>query len=138
MTGKEKLVRREIRVNYWDLSAVLGLKGKFCKNASLVFDDCESFFYDRIKKHAGRRMDDANVFDPAKSILIQTGELSTMKLQNLEHMTWRELLLNAKKSNYSLPVVELNPRAQKRIVERQLDIGTIYSLRLSGQKRLYA
>ncbi|MBD2177436.1 hypothetical protein H6F42_10985 [Pseudanabaena sp. FACHB-1998] len=60
------------------------------------------------------------------------------KLASFETMTWREILLDAKKQNHNISVEDLAKEAQDRLLEifsEQLDELT--SLRLTGNKRIW-
>jgi len=60
------------------------------------------------------------------------------KLANFETMTWREILLDAKKQNHNVSVGDLVKKAQDRLTEifpEQLDELT--SLRLTGKGRVW-
>lgn len=60
------------------------------------------------------------------------------KLANFETMTWREILLDAKKQNHNISVDDLVKEAQDRLTEifpEQLDELT--SLRLTGNQRVW-
>jgi len=53
-------------------------------------------------------------------------------------MTWREILLDAKKQNHFLGVWTICPGAQKRLEELGYgDLKKIVSLRLSGKERIW-
>ena len=60
------------------------------------------------------------------------------KLASFETMTWREILLDAKKQNHNVSVDDLVKEAQDRLTEifsEQLDELT--SLRLTGNQRVW-
>jgi hypothetical protein len=60
------------------------------------------------------------------------------KLANFETMTWKEILLDAKKQNHNISVDDLVKEAQDRLTEifpEQLDELT--SLRLTGNQRVW-
>jgi hypothetical protein len=60
------------------------------------------------------------------------------KLSNFESMTWREILLDSKKQNHTVPVQNLCKEARDRLIELNLDdIDEITSLRLSGTQRIW-
>ena len=59
------------------------------------------------------------------------------KLRGFEQQTWSDILIDAKKQNHSIPCEELNKAAQKRLEELLIDTDIIYSLRLSGNVRIY-
>lgn len=59
------------------------------------------------------------------------------KLMNFERMLWKEILVDAKKQNHSIPASELNPVAQRRLDERMIEAESIISLRLEAKIRLY-
>ena len=59
------------------------------------------------------------------------------KLRLFERMTWADILIKSKKQNHSIPCDQLNRVAQKRLEFLQIDTDVIYSLRLSGNTRLY-
>jgi hypothetical protein len=60
------------------------------------------------------------------------------KLANFETMTWREILLDAKKQNHNVAVDKLSEEAQARLVEINLDdLDELTSLRLTGKGRVW-
>ncbi|MBL8228674.1 MAG: hypothetical protein JNL98_09360 [Bryobacterales bacterium] len=55
------------------------------------------------------------------------------KLKSFESMTWREILLSAKKQHQSVDVARLSPEAQRQLEEIGYgDLDKIVSLRLSA------
>lgn len=60
------------------------------------------------------------------------------KLSNFETMTWREILLDAKKQNHFISVDKLSKKAQDRLIEtNQDDVEELLSLRLGGKERIW-
>lgn len=60
------------------------------------------------------------------------------KLSHFETMTWREILLDAKKQNHFISVDRLSKNAQDRLIEtNQDDVEELLSLRLSGKERIW-
>jgi len=60
------------------------------------------------------------------------------KLANFETMTWREILLVAKKQNHNVAVDKLSEEAQARLVEINLDdLDELTSLHLTGKGRVW-
>ena len=60
------------------------------------------------------------------------------KLSHFETMTWREILMDAKKQHHSISVDQLSKKAQNRLKEtNQDDIESLISLRLSGTQRIW-
>lgn len=59
------------------------------------------------------------------------------RLKGLESMTWKEIFLEGKKQNHSIPVEDLNKGAQDRLADMYNDAESIISLRLNGTHRLY-
>jgi len=60
------------------------------------------------------------------------------KLANFETMTWREILLDAKKQNHNVSVDKLIKEAQDRLTEISLDdLDELTSLHLTGKGRVW-
>jgi len=59
------------------------------------------------------------------------------KLRELETMTWGDILIKAKKQNHSIELGDLNKTARDRLVELRIEAESLFSLRLSGNIRLY-
>lgn len=59
------------------------------------------------------------------------------KLRLFEKMTWTDILVKNKKQNHSIPCDKLNRIAQKRLEILQIETDELYSLRLSGNVRIY-
>ena len=61
-----------------------------------------------------------------------------IKLSNFESMTWREILLDSKKQNHTVPIGSLSKQARDRLIEMNLDdLDELTSLRLSGPERIW-
>jgi len=59
------------------------------------------------------------------------------RLSNFETMKWSEIKAD-KKYNHSIPISDLSPAAQRRLTDiEQDDIDELFSLRLSGQERVF-
>lgn len=59
------------------------------------------------------------------------------KLQSFESQKWQNILLDSKKQNHSINVVDLNKIAINRLGELMVEYSSVISLRLNGQYRLY-
>lgn len=61
------------------------------------------------------------------------------RIRDLEAQTWREILIDAKKENHSIPVEDLTPKAAREFSKLNLDsrIADIISLRVTGSHRIY-
>lgn len=60
------------------------------------------------------------------------------KLKDFESMTWREILLDAKKQNHTVSINQLGSTARRRLQVIQLDdLDELTSLRLSGKQRIW-
>jgi hypothetical protein len=60
------------------------------------------------------------------------------KLANFETMTWKEILLDAKKQNHNVSVDKLIKEAQDRLTEISLDdLDELTSLHLTGKGRVW-
>lgn len=59
------------------------------------------------------------------------------RLALFETMTWSEILVQAKKQNHSIKVTALCTEAQQRLMDLQLLVEDVVSLRLSGRERVY-
>jgi hypothetical protein len=60
------------------------------------------------------------------------------KLSNYESMTWREILVDSKKQNHTVPINDLSKLARERLTEMNLeDLDELTSLRLSGTERIW-
>jgi hypothetical protein len=59
------------------------------------------------------------------------------RLALFETMTWSEILVQAKKQNHSIQVTALCTEAQQRLMDLQLLVEDVVSLRLSGRERVY-
>lgn len=59
------------------------------------------------------------------------------KLREFETMTWGDILIKAKKQNHSIDLGGLNKVARARLEDLQIEAEALYSLRLSGNIRLY-
>ena len=72
-------------------------------------------------------------------ILDENGIFSILeKLANFETMTWREILLDAKKQNHNVSVDKLIKEAQDRLTEISLDdLDDLTSLHLTGKGRVW-
>lgn len=72
-------------------------------------------------------------------ILDANGIVSILeKLANFETMTWREILLDAKKQNHNVSVDKLIKEAQDRLTEISLDdLDELTSLHLTGKGRVW-
>ncbi|WP_333309597.1 hypothetical protein [Microcoleus sp. N9_A2] len=60
------------------------------------------------------------------------------KLTNFESMTWREILVDSKKQNHTVPINKLSKLARERLSEINLDdLDELTSLRLSATERIW-
>lgn len=60
------------------------------------------------------------------------------KLSQFETMTWREMLMDAKKRYHNVPIANLSSAAQARLEQLgQADIDQILSLRISAKERVW-
>lgn len=60
------------------------------------------------------------------------------KLCSFESMTWREILIDAKKQNHLIAIDQLCKSAQDRLMELRLDdLDQLLSLRLTGKQRVW-
>ncbi len=60
------------------------------------------------------------------------------KLSSFESMTWAEILIRDKKYHHCPDdISKLCTEAQSRLSENQIDIESFYSLRLTGEKRVW-
>ena len=60
------------------------------------------------------------------------------KLIDFESMTWREILVDARKQNHTVSVESLGKQARDRLAEIDLDdLDELTSLRLSGAERVW-
>ncbi|MEG3991395.1 hypothetical protein QUA13_30500 [Microcoleus sp. S28C3] len=60
------------------------------------------------------------------------------KLSNFESMTWREILVDSKKQNHTVPINKLSKLARDRLTEMNLDdLDELTSLRLSATERIW-
>jgi ABC-type arginine transport system ATPase subunit len=60
------------------------------------------------------------------------------KLVGFESMTWHEILVRGKKRNHSIPLNQLERKAQKRLEDLRLeDRDDLISLRLAGRQRIW-
>ena len=64
------------------------------------------------------------------------------KLCNFERMTWQEIIMqiggpSKGTNNHPIPINELSKEAQKKLDKRKLLFDEVFSLRLSGKKRIY-
>ena len=59
------------------------------------------------------------------------------KLAALENSTWSEILVQSKKQNHFIAVADLEPEAQRRLLDLHMDdVDAVLSLRLSGEERV--
>lgn len=58
-------------------------------------------------------------------------------LKSVEGRKWNDILVAAKKQNHSIEPASLNKSARDRLVQLRLELGSIISLRISGNHRLY-
>jgi hypothetical protein len=59
------------------------------------------------------------------------------KLGQFESMTLNEIFVTARSRNHSVQVANLCSKAKQRLVELKLVVDEIYSLRLSGEQRIW-
>ena len=59
------------------------------------------------------------------------------KLQNLERMTWNEILVQDQNRNHYVDTGQLAKEAQKQLETMKLEHDRMVSLRLSGKERLW-
>ncbi len=59
------------------------------------------------------------------------------KLQELEGMTWSDILVKSQKRYHNIAPEALNKDAQDRLTELCVEAGAICSLRLTGKQRIY-
>ena len=59
------------------------------------------------------------------------------RLQGLETQTWNEILVNGKKQNHYINVVDLNKIAIDRFAKLHIEAESIISLRITGTHRIY-
>jgi hypothetical protein len=94
-------------------------------------------YYNRNPAWRIARMELADIYgwqnlDATKIQVIHT------KLSGFESMTWREILLDSKKQNHTVPVQNLCKSARDRLIILNLDdLDEITSLRLSGTERIW-
>ena len=93
----------------------------YSKNPSWCFNSCDEEHWMLDKSTAGD--------------LFWVSLLPRMK--ELEKLTWKEILLDAKKENHSINVSDLQKDAQKRLEQKYIEADSIISLRIQGAHRLY-
>ena len=94
-------------------------------------------FYDR---NPSWRLAKMEFCDPFGWHVLDAATLKSVqeKLSNYETMTWREILLVAKKQNHPVPAENLDPKARKRLRDLgQLDLDELLSLRLTATQRAW-
>lgn len=73
-----------------------------------------------------------HILDVDKVLYIQ------QKLIGFESMTWREILVDSRKQNHTVPVESLGKQARDRLTEIDLDdLDELTSLLLSGAERVW-
>ena len=74
---------------------------------------------------------------PQSKWVVQKGDPDAFYNGDPAWMFLNDILVAAKKQNHSIEPASLNKSARDRLVQLRLELGSIISLRISGNHRLY-